>query len=81
MPLFDKHFGKGEAHKNRDLLLRSHTQVLERLFVPVLPNNTDDMQVFINGDLSTGEQKLQIGTNPVQHRGKISLFCFSFGRT
>ncbi|SLN77866.1 hypothetical protein OCH7691_04577 [Oceanibacterium hippocampi] len=81
MSLFNKHLCKGETHEDGDLFLRSHTQVLERFLVPILPNNTNDMQIFVDGDLSAGKQELQVWTNTLQHRGKIALFCFSLGRT
>ena len=63
MAFFDKHLCKSQTNKNSDLLLRSHTQVFERLFMTILPNDINDMEVLINSDLSVGKQQLQVATD------------------
>ena len=76
MALLDKHLGKCETNKDSDLILRPYAKAFERFFVVVLANDTDDMQVLVNHDLSGGEQKLQVGINPFQYRRKIELSRF-----
>jgi hypothetical protein len=59
-PLLDQHFCEGQPNQNRNLLLGSHTQMVEGFLVSGRSDHCRYMKVFVNRDVGARKQESQI---------------------